>query len=236
MLDFTNSTAEDFSRFARHLWLDTQTFPSHEQTSQYIVEQLYRELATPEGDPLLALVRIFRWTPVEELPADLRALTPAGEKSVMALTGTYGLEKAWRDRRTSANHRVVPVSKIAVPQRIPMFQEVLGQMGVDIQHLFDYGDIVAVTGRPYHGTFHIQDVPSSKAIVDQQSFVNPYGIQALVGFGGFMAHPTHNAMYLLYAFSRVPVSVEAAQEFFVMQQFVGAALAQASEETSIFNS
>lgn len=235
MLDFVNSTADDYSRFARRLWLDTQAFTSHEQTSRYIVENLYHEFSTPEGDPILALVRIFRWTLVEELPEDLRALVSADEKSVMALTGTYGFEEAWRDRRTSVNHRAVPVSKIAVPQRIPMFQEVLKQTGVDVQHLYEYGDIVAVQDRAYHGTFHIQDVPSSPAIPDQQSFVKPYGIKSLVGFGGFMAHPTHNTMYLLYMFSRETVSTQAAQEFFVMQQFIGAALAQAADQMNVFD-
>lgn len=235
MLDFKNSTSDDFAGFARHLWQEAKSTVSHEQTSQYIVESLYREFVTPKGDPTLALTRIFRLTGVDELPPDVLTLAGRDELAGMALTGTYGMEKAWQNRKTSANHQWVPISKIGVPKRIPMFQEVLSQMGIDLQHLYDHGEIVAAQHSPYTGFFHIPDVPRAAAIPDQETFVKPYGIKSLVGFGGFLAHPVHTCMFILYAFSREFISAEEAQAFHVMQSFVGAALGHGDTQTRVFD-
>lgn len=235
MLDFVNSTAEDYSQFARYLWLESQNFSSHEQTSRFIVESLFQEFTTPEGDPLLALARIFRWTPVDELPDDLRAICPPGEKSVMALTGTCGLEDAWWDRRKSANHRVIPVGKIASHGQLPMFEDILAQMGIDLPYLRETGDLGVMSGRHYQGVFYIQDASSSPAILDQRNFVKPYGIKSLLGFGGFIAHPNHESMYLLSVFTRQTVTPAVAQDFCAMQQFIGASVAQDLDHVAVFD-
>jgi hypothetical protein len=222
MLNFSTSTAQDFADYGRSLWLKRDQYTSHEQASQYIVRHLFEEFITDDGYAQLALVRIFRLLNVNELAPDIRSLAGPKERQVMALTGTWGLEEAWQDRHSSEGHQVIPISAIALPQQIPMFQEVLRQLGIDIDHFYETQELVTLEDRPYQGTFHIPDA-TIPAIPAQDTFVRPYKIKSLVGFGGFIT--THQSLYLLYAFSRVPVSVEAAENFFHLQEFVGATVA-----------
>ncbi|HEX3054125.1 MAG TPA: hypothetical protein VHP83_25955 [Aggregatilineaceae bacterium] len=224
MLNFHETTEDEFSSYGRHLWLNTDACKSHEQASQTIVQNLYEEFLNEAGEPLLPLVRIFRSTKVADLPPDLKALVNPDEQQVMALTGTYGVEAKWCDRKQSVNHKVIPLSKLAVPQRIPMFQAVLEQLGIDLDHLYNAQEFLTVHGERYKGTFFIPDVPREPVIVDKSGFVQPYGIQSLVGFGGFMGQD--KSLYLLYAFAGVPIPDEGAEAFCKIQEFVGAALAK----------
>ncbi len=230
MLNFTASAEQDFVDFARSLWLSRDSFSSHEQASQYIAEQLFREFCLEDGQPQLSLVRIFRLTDVDDLPPEVQQLVDEREQRVMALTGTWGIEEAWQHRTRSKGHQAVPISAIAVPERIPMFQEVLTQLGVDIEHLYETHELIVCDDRPYQGTFYVPNA-HSPVIPAQDDFVIPYGIKSLVGFGGFIA--TQEVMYLLYAFANVPVSGEAARRFYRLQEFVGATIAI---ETTIFDS
>lgn len=222
MLNFTSSTDMDFSNFGRELWLERGNFSSHEQASQFVVKRLFEEFVTDDGKAQLALVRIFRLTDIDDLPSTVRAIVESGEQRVMALTGTWGTEKAWQDRRLSKGHQAIPLSAIAVPEKIPMFQEVLTQLGIDLEHFYRTKEIITSSAQPYQGTFYIPDA-QSPAIPAQDGFVQPYGIKSLVGFGGFIGG--RQVMYLLYAFSRVPVSAEAAQAFYRLQEFVGTTIA-----------
>ncbi|MBI5958558.1 MAG: hypothetical protein HY866_07485 [Chloroflexi bacterium] len=222
MLSFTTSTEQDFADFGRQLWLTRNSFLSHEQASQSIVRQLSEAFIDKNGESQIALARIFRLTEVEELPADVRGQVKPGEQKVMALTGTWGLEKAWQHRSRSKGHQAIPISAIAVPERIPMFQEVLTQLGIDIEYFYNTNELVARGDQPYQGTFHIADATSS-AIPAQADFIRPYGIRSLVGFGGFIG--SAGVLYLLYIFSREYISPAAARNFYGLQEFIGASIA-----------
>ena len=230
MLNFTSSSPQDYAEYGRRIWLERDNFTTHEQASQFVVRHLFQEFVTEDGDAQLALVRIFRLTDVKDLPPDIRAMVEPGEQRIMALTGTWGLEEAWQHRSRSKGHQAVPISAIGVPEKIPMFQEVLTQLGIDIEHFYQTKELVVTGKRPYQGTFHIPDA-SSPAIPAQNEFVRPYGIKSLVGFGGFMGPA--QTIYLLYAFSREYVSPEAAQAFYRLQEFVGTTIAVS---TKIFES
>ncbi len=222
MLNLTTSTAQDFADFARQLWLEKDNFTSHEAASQAIVKRLFETCVAADGSAQLALVRIFRLTNVVDLPPDVHAMVGADEVRVMALTGTWGIETAWQHRSRSQGHQAIPISAIAVPEKIPMFQTVLTQMGIDIDHFYATAEIVTRSDTPYGGTFYIPDA-NGPEIPAQKEFVEPYGIKSLVGFGGFI--DTTDTMYLLYAFSRVPIIAEIAQAFWRMSDFIGTAIA-----------
>lgn len=222
MLNFTTSTSQDFAEFGRRLWLERSRFSSHEQAAQYITEELYHAFVTKTGDVQLALVRVFCSVAVDELPTEVRALVDDSEEQVMALTGTWGMEEAWQDRNRSQGHQAVPISGIAVPEQIPMFQEVLTQMGIDLEHFYATKELVVKSGSPYQGKFYIPDARSD-AIPAQDGFVRPYGIQSLVGFGGFIG--SQHRLYLVYAFSRIFISPEMAQNFHTLHEFIATTIA-----------
>lgn len=222
MLNFTSSTRQDYSNFARSLWLNRDQFTSHEQASQFVVESLFNEFIQKNGESQLALVRIFRLTDVSDLPPDVHSKVDVDEKKVMALTGTWGVEKAWQHRSRSQGHQVIPISQIAIPEKIPMFQEILTQLGIDIERFYRTKEIAVDRRKPYQGRFHIPDATSS-VIPAQANFIDPYQIKSLVGFGGFMG--LYGVLFLLYAFACVPVSAEAAEAFYTMQEFLGTTIA-----------
>jgi hypothetical protein len=230
MLDFERSSQAGFEGFARDLWRNREQFPSHEGCSQHLTRSLY-EQGIIDGEPSLALVRVYRLTDVKDLPAEARAVVSADDRSVMALTGTYGMEEAWCDRKQSVGHKAIPLSAIAIPNKIPMFYEVLRQMGAKkLADLRQTQDLLPLLTKP-DGTFHIPDVPSSSAIPAQTNFVQPYGIKSLVGFGGAIkGQGSNTSLYLLYVFARVPISAEVAAQFNVMQPFIGTFLSMRPNE------
>ena len=157
--------------------------------------------STDGGEPALALVRIYRLTQIDDLPGYLRALVSEDEQQVMALTGTYGVETAWCDRKQSRGHQVIPVSAIAIPEKIPMFQRILGQLGIDLEHLYATQEVVGATKSK--GIAYVPDVPQASFIPAQAEFVEPYGIKSLLALGGFMSDgEDKSSLYALFAFSR----------------------------------
>ena len=230
MLSFSESSQHDYIAFARKLYKESTAMSSHEAISQYITESLYHEFS-----PEMALVRIFRLCHVKELTAELRALVSDDESYVMVLTGTYGMEPAWCDRRQSANHKVISINDITVSSQIPMFEEILiNGMKVDLQQLYETGDVIAST-KGMAGIFHVPDVKNSpQHIPAQEEFVQPYGITSEVGFGGIIfggEGASSISLYTLFAFSRVPISDQAAASFCDMRSEIGTALAQRSHQT-----
>lgn len=224
MLDFATSTADDFSSFGRHLWMDLRNIDTHEEIAQQVSERLFREFIDAQGNPTVALVRVFRLTDVADLSPAVQNKLDKSESRVMALTGTYGIEEDWCRRTESQSHQAIPLSAIAVPQQIPMFQEVLTQLGIDLEQFYATQELVA-SQKGYKGTFHIAHVPGSTVIPAQDQFVQPYGIQSLVGFGGFIGQEQKRSLFLLYVFALVPISSQAAENFNSMQEFIGTALA-----------
>jgi hypothetical protein len=234
MLDFYDSTPEDFTGFGRRMWRAAQNSQTHEQTSQFIVRSLYEEFLTEAGEPKLALVRIYRLTKVEDLPVGVQRMVDKRERQVVALTGTYGMIDSWCDRTQSVNHQAIPLSAVAVPQQIPMFEEVLRQLGIDMEALYTEQELTGGTGMKGH--FYIPQVPGNPLIPAQAEFVKPYGIQSLIAFGGFMSDGHESrSMYFLFAFSREAIPQSAVEQTAGLPEFIGGALAGQKSHISVFN-
>jgi hypothetical protein len=111
---------------------------------------------------------------------------------------------------------------------------VLGQLGVDLQ-LLSKGERLEMSD--YMGTYYIREAPRCTAFPSQETFIEPYGIQSAVGFGGFIYDLNNEiALYLLTAFSRVSITPDTAESFFTLQSFVGSALASQPEHNGVFKS
>lgn len=231
MLSLVIPNQQEYVAFANQISRECRGLGTHEAASQHITRRLYEEFQMP-GNPEIALARIYRLTPVKVLPADLKALVEPGEQYVMVLTGTYGVANEWRDRRTSQNHRVIPIRKAAVSGLIPMFEDVLvNGMKVDFDLLYATGDVIASTGG-LSGVFFVPDVTQAPQIIDQERFVKPYGICSEIGYGGVMAGGEGIlSLYTLFIFTRVPVSMETAYAFFETRPSIGTALANTDERT-----
>lgn len=231
MLDFDHTTAGEFASFGRWLWQRSEGHTTHEQTSQFITEALFNEFVL-DGDPQLALVRIFRLVYPNDFPPDLRQVLDARAPSALALTGSYGIEEEWCSRHDSRQHKAFSLNRLASPAEFPMFAEVLRQLGVNLRLLSEGGRLEM---RDTMGTYFVGDTTRSALFPSQDTFIRPYGIRSALGFGGFIYDiDSEIALYVLIAFSRVPITPDAAGRFFTMQPFVGSALASQAAHTSIF--
>src|SRR5688500_8081201 len=108
MLNLETVSPEEYTAFAKDLMWQCKELGTHEEASQHIAKQIYEQFTT-DGQPTFALVRIFRMTRVELLPEELRDLLDEDEQYAMALTGTYGMDEVWCDRRQSVGHKVIPL-------------------------------------------------------------------------------------------------------------------------------
>jgi hypothetical protein len=141
---------------------------------------------------------------------------------------------AWCDRTQSVNHQAIPLSAVAVPQQIPMFQEVLGQIGIDMEVLYAEQELKGGSSMKSH--FYIPHVPGNPVIPAQADFVERYGVQSLIGFGSFMSDGRAGlSMYLLYAFSREAIPQSALEQTAGLPEFIGGALAGRESHISVFN-
>jgi hypothetical protein len=209
---------------------------SSEAASQYICRTLYDRIRTVDDVPLFALIRIYRFVRVEDLPADLRTMLDPGEKFGIALMGTYGKLPEWRDRKKSEEHRVIPINKVMIPAKIPMFEQLLiNDMEVDLKHLYSTGDVLASLGRPSGGTFLIEDAATSAKVPVKDDFVVPHQIKSLVGFGGLVPDTQgRSTLYMLIGFTQLAVTPEIAKDLFLLQPYVAIGL-DTTETQRIFS-
>lgn len=232
MLDFQRSTYDDFYELGRWLWQESGQYSTHEAISQFVVETLYREFVV-DGNPQLALVRVFRLVHADDLPTKLRALVPADDHYVFTLTGSYGMEANWCHRTRSAAHQAISLNRIAFTDNVPMFLDIFDQLSINMDRLRDAGE---VTMHGYKGSYYIPDAPQHNSLADQDNFIVPYGIRSVIGFGGHIQDLNREqSLFILAAFARVPITADAADHFLAMQDHVAASLASREGHTSVFD-
>jgi hypothetical protein len=216
----------DYIGLGRSLMRGCRALPSFEAASQYICRTIYDRIRTINDVPLFALLRIYRLVRVDDLPAALRTLLDPGEKFGIALMGTYGKLSEWQDRSKSQGHRVIPINKVMIPTKIPMFERLLiNDMEVDLKHLYSTGDVLASLGRPSGGTFLIEDAVTSPQIPVKDEFVIPHQIKSLVGFGGLVPDvQSRSTLYMLIGFTQIPVTPEIAKDVYSLQPYVAIGL------------
>ena len=124
----------------------------------------------------------------------------------LTLFGTAGERPEWNERNRSRRYRSIPLADKQVVSQFPMVLQLLQQLGVDLtsqtqpesdlpvdwtEHTLDVFYVAAAKGSPY--------------VPDQESFVIPYGIESVLGFGGVLPS---NEFFVVILFSRVRISRE----------------------------
>ena len=108
MIDLVQADQQTIMAFGRQLLTDYRdSLSSFEEAAQTTVERIYDTFRQPNGDPAFALVRVFRLADFQTLPEDAQASVDSNHERWMALAGTYGIEPAWCDRRSSHEHKVL---------------------------------------------------------------------------------------------------------------------------------
>jgi PAS domain S-box-containing protein len=175
-----------------------------------VVRFLHTHFLDDAGNRAFALVRLFETRFFHQLDAELRAAGafPAARPQTVCLTlvATAGDEPAWNDPTRSAGHRVIPLVSTGAVDRLPMIAQLLRQLGLDVAGVVAPSGDVVLSDR-LTGVFHVEEARGSPWIPAQETFVVPFGLRSVVGFGDLLPD---GRLFVVIAFSRAPVSREVA--------------------------
>ncbi|MEG4363345.1 PP2C family protein-serine/threonine phosphatase [Microcoleus sp. C2C3] len=223
---------------------------SMEEASNKIVRYLYENFCTkPTGEKSCALVRLFKTHPYENLEVELAEYArsmldhypPLPAMKCMTLLATVGQQTEWNSRHTSVGHKAIPLASESVVAQIPMISQLIRQLGLDIKTVINPGPdlLVEIEQRKYN-VFYVPEAIGNPYIPAQDSFVIPFGIKSVLGFGGLL--PSGN-LFAIILFLKVQIPHSTAQMFSTLALNVktallrfdrGAVFAQKDESATAF--
>ncbi len=216
MYDLQSFGLSEMIESGRELRRLGQNARTMEAAAAEIVDHFHDRFLDLQGLPNFVLVRGFKTHPFGKLPSDLvaAATTQAGSLPAttpcLCLLASRGAEPHWNGRAGSEGHRAIPLSGAAVANA-PMIARLFHQMGVAVNADLSGGDLLMVDedGQTFN-VFHVEHALGSEYVPAQESFIRPYNVRSVVGFGG--ALPS-NELFAFVLFSRVLISAETAELF-----------------------
>jgi serine phosphatase RsbU (regulator of sigma subunit) len=204
---------------------------SMEEASNRIVRYLYENFCTkPTGEKSCALVRLLKTHPYEDLEVELAEYArsmlhhypPLPAMKCMTLLATVGEQTEWNSRHTSVGHKAIPLASESVVAQIPMISQLIRQLGLDIKTVINPGPdlLVEIEQRKYN-VFYVPEAIGNPYIPAQESFVIPFGIKSVLGFGGLL--PSGN-LFAIIMFLKVQIPHSTAQMFSTLALNVKTAL------------
>ncbi|NQE37231.1 Phosphoserine phosphatase RsbU [Microcoleus sp. IPMA8] len=204
---------------------------SMEEASNRIVRYFYENFCTkPTGEKSCALVRLFKTHPYEDLEIELAEYArsmldhypPLPAMKCMTLLATLGEQTEWNSRHRSVGHKAIPLASESVVAQIPMISQLIRQLGLDIKTVInpDPELLVEIEQRKYN-VFYVPEAIGNPYIPSQDSFVIPFGIKSVLGFGGLL--PSGN-LFAIIMFLKVQIPHSTAQMFSTLALNVKTAL------------
>lgn len=231
MYDLTRFTLRDMAECGLALRQFGLGVESMEEASNRIVRYLYENFCTkPTGEKSCALVRLFKTHPYEDLEVELAEYArsmlgdypPLPAMKCMTALATVGEQTEWNSRHTSVGHKAIPLASESVVEQLPMISQLIRQLGLDIKTVInpDPNLLVEIEQRKYN-VFYVPEAIGSPYIPAQDSFVIPFGIKSVLGFGGLL--PSGN-MFAIIMFLKVQIPISTVQMFSTLALNVKTAL------------
>ncbi|WP_413173763.1 sensor histidine kinase [Anabaena azotica] len=205
MYDLKNFTLKDMSECGlalRHLGKEAN---SMEDASNYIIQYLYDNLIDKQsGERSCALIRFFKTNSYEKLTPELQAYTdsllgqyvPENNLKCLTLLATIGQVPEWNSRHKSEGHKVIPLFSEETLHSTPMIFQLIQQLGLNLGTVIrPEPDLLTDLEQRMYNVFYIPDALDSPYIPAQRSFVIPYNIKSVIGFGGLL--PSGNIFVIL---------------------------------------
>ena len=192
------------------------------EAGERVVRFFYREFGDAAGQPACALVRLFKTHPFDKLDderkAFVRTMVPDADRMdslrCLVLVATAGDREEWNSPSMSRGHKAIPLASEKMVEEAPMISQLIKQLGVKISTVVRPDPSLLLDMRDTsHNVFHVAKALGSPFIVAQKDFVEPYGIESVVGFGGMVAS---GDLFATIMFSKVPISAETADLFKVV--------------------
>ncbi|WP_216670705.1 PP2C family protein-serine/threonine phosphatase [Microcoleus asticus] len=231
MYDLTRFTLRDMAECGLALRQFGLGVESMEEASNRIVRYFYENFCTkPTGEKSCALVRLFKTHPYEDLEIELAEYArsmldhypPLPAMKCMTLLATLGEQTEWNSRHRSVGHKAIPLASESVVAQIPMISQLIRQLGLDIKTVInpDPELLVEIEQRKYN-VFYVPEAIGNPYIPSQDSFVIPFGIKSVLGFGGLL--PSGN-LFAIIMFLKVQIPHSTAQMFSTLALNVKTAL------------
>jgi hypothetical protein len=194
---------------------------SFEAAATAFVEAFYAAF-----DDFTLLVRVFAIVPYRRLDAAERAyLGPLHEATpVLTLMGTRGIEPQWNDRRSSQNHRAIPLVSEAFVDEAPMIAKLFAEIGdspfspqarAQERTLLDGDWQFVKKTADTDGLFFVGDARTTtdlrgRRVIPAADFVDRYGVRTVFGFG---RRAEDGSLAVVIVFSRKALLRTFAQRF-----------------------
>ncbi|AFY35099.1 sensor histidine kinase [Calothrix sp. PCC 7507] len=183
---------------------------SMEDVSNHIIEYFYNNLVDQKsGDGSCALIRFFKTNSYEELePALQKYVCKILDNDVvtnslkcLTLMATAGELPEWNSRYESVGHQVIPLgSKEAIAQ-IPMISQLLYQLGLNADTIVKPdAHLLTDLEQKLYNVFYVSNALESPYIPAKESFIIPFNVKSVLGFGGLL--PSGN-MFAVIMFLKV---------------------------------
>jgi signal transduction histidine kinase len=183
-----------------------------EDASNLIIKYFYEHLIGKKtGEKNCVLVRFFKTHAYGKLTPDLQAYAREilGQNEVkdnlkcLTLLATAGELLEWNSRYKSEGHKAIPLASEDNIHRIPMIYQLITQLGLNPGIVLqpDSNLLIDMEQRMYN-VFYVPNALGSPHIPAQKSFVIPFGVKSVIGFGGLL--PSGD-MFAVLMFLRVIV-------------------------------
>jgi PAS domain S-box-containing protein len=180
------------------------------QTISELLHQLFRDSRT--GEQQVVMARFFKSYPYQDLPPDLHTVAGRALEGIsvpedlrcLVLLGSAGLEPGWNSRHDSRNHKVTPLLGQEHLAKTPMLVALFESLGWRPD-----GRGAENTDRACR-VFLVEHALGHPSIPEQDSFVIPYGVRSVIGFGGVLGN---GALFCIVLFTKVEVSRRVADMF-----------------------
>jgi hypothetical protein len=150
----------------------------------------------------------------------------------LILLATAGDQPEWNARKQSRGHQVIPLPSEQIVSNIPMISQLIYQLGVDVSTVLQPAPrmLLAAEQKTYN-VFYVPEAVGSPYIPAQNSFVIPFQIKSVLGFGGLLPS---GELFALILFSRAYIPPETASLFRPHALAVKAALLPFDRDKAIF--
>lgn len=183
--------------------------------AERIVRFLFENLGDSEGRPACALARMFKTHRYEALDVELRQfarqIEPGADRipdlRCLVLLATAGDESPWNSRHESRGHKCIPLASEKMVEEAPMIAQLIRQIGLKISTVLRPDPALMLTqDHASYNVFYVPQASGSPYIVAQNEFVQHYGIESVIGFGG-LAGAGDLLATILFTKVRVPPDV-----------------------------
>ncbi|KYC42857.1 hypothetical protein WA1_12085 [Scytonema hofmannii PCC 7110] len=219
MPDLTNFTFTDMVEFGLDLCQLGLGVESMESASNRIVKYFYEYLIDKQtSTPVCALIRCFKTHSFQDLDAKLSesvrnvlGYTPSDTMKCLTMLATVGDKPEWNSRYRSVGHQIIPLVSEDVVAQFPMISQLLKQFGLDVSMIVNSDRQLMVGSEEKKlNVFYVPVAKGSPYIPAQESFVIPFNIKSVLGFGGLL--PSGN-LFVIIMFSKVFIPRNTAEIF-----------------------